>query len=311
MTLDTTMMAYSMTKTITAVAILQLVERGRLRLDEEAEPRVPGFPYGSGVTVRQLLAHTAGIPNPIPLRWAHLASEDGVFDEAAALAAVLRRHPRPDRPPGRGYAYSNIGYWILGRVLESAAGQSYVDYVRQHIASPLGLGPRELGFSVADPATHAGGYLLRVSMMNLFKGLVTDRKLWGHTEGKWLRFQAHNLDGPAFGGLIGTARAFARFLQDQLRPRSVLLDPEAKLLLETPQENSGREVLPMTLGWHVRRLKGEQTLYKEGGGGGFHCEMRLYPSRGIGTVVMANDTGFRSTAFLDRVDTILLERARR
>ena len=58
----------------------------------------------------------------------------------------------------------------------------------------------------------------------------------------------------------------------------------------------------MTLGWHVGALGGERVLYKEGGGGGFHCMMRLYPESGIGTVVMTNATGYDVRGFLDRTD---------
>jgi D-alanyl-D-alanine carboxypeptidase len=72
MTPDTTLMAYSMTKTFTAVAILQLAERGKLYLDEVADRYLPNSPYhGHGITLRQLLDHTSGVPNPTPLR--HLA----------------------------------------------------------------------------------------------------------------------------------------------------------------------------------------------------------------------------------------------
>jgi D-alanyl-D-alanine carboxypeptidase len=84
MTLETTMMAYSMTKTLTAVAVLQLVEQGKLGLEDEIERYLPNTPYaGHHITIRHLLAHTSGLPNPIPIRWAHLVEEDSSFDEAA------------------------------------------------------------------------------------------------------------------------------------------------------------------------------------------------------------------------------------
>ena len=115
MTPGTTLMAYSMTKTFTAVAVLQLVEQGRLGLADELDRHVPDTPYtGRGLTIRQLLAHTAGIPNPIPLRWVHLSEADAVFDEAAALAQVLQDNPKLASEPGERFAYTNSGYWLLG-----------------------------------------------------------------------------------------------------------------------------------------------------------------------------------------------------
>jgi CubicO group peptidase (beta-lactamase class C family) len=68
MTPNTTMMAYSMTKTITAVAVLQLAEAHQIRLEDAIDRYVAVSPYGSSVTISQLLSHTAGVPNPIPLR---------------------------------------------------------------------------------------------------------------------------------------------------------------------------------------------------------------------------------------------------
>ena len=59
----------------------------------------------------------------------------------------------------------------------------------------------------------------------------------------------------------------------------------------------------MTLGWHVGRLRNEQFFYKEGGGGGFHNMMRIYPARGIATVVMSNATGLDVEGCLNKLDT--------
>jgi D-alanyl-D-alanine carboxypeptidase len=304
---DTTLMAYSMTKTFTAAAILQLVESGRLGLDDAMDDYLPDTPYrGHGITLRHLLAHTAGLPNPIPLRWAHLTEEDAAFDEAAALAEVLRANPKLASPPGEKYAYSNIGYWLLGKIVEQAAGQSYPDYVRARVLAPLGLSRGEMDFTIPDPARHARGYLARYSMTNLVKGLVTDRKFWGPYEGNWLQLKSHHLNGPAFGGLVGTPRAFARFLQDQLPPESTLFAPQTKRLFETQQTDRGGHPIPMTLGWHVGQAQGAAYLFKEGGGGGFHSEMRLYPAQGLATLVMVNSTEFNSTRFLNRIDGMSL-----
>jgi hypothetical protein len=120
------MMAYSMSKTITATAVLQLVEAGKVGLDDPLERYVDSLPYGSSVTVRQLISHTSGIPNPIPLRWVHPAARHETFDENAALAAVLHDHPRLSFEPGTKYAYSNIGYWVLGTATHHA-GDSHRD----------------------------------------------------------------------------------------------------------------------------------------------------------------------------------------
>jgi len=298
----TTMMAYSMSKTITAVAALQLVEAGKVGLDDPVARYVDSFPYGASVTVRQLIAHTSGIPNPLPLRWVHPAARHGSFDENAALAAVLHDHPRLSFEPGTKYAYSNIGYWLLGTVVERASGESFSAYVSEHILRPLGVAPQALGYVVADPAHHATGYLEKYSLMNLAKGFLIDRDLIGDYSGRWLEIQSHYLNGPAFGGLVGTASGFAKFLQDQLRERSVLFNDTTRHLLYAQQQTVRGTPVAVTLGWHIGDLDGTRFFYKEGGGGGFHCMMRVYPGDEIGTVVMTNATGFDVRRLLDTID---------
>ena len=87
----TTMMAFSMTKTITAAAVLQLIEKGKLSFDDSIDKYIPNNPYGENITIRHLLSQTSGIPNPIPLKWVHLAESHEEYDEDAALAKVLKK----------------------------------------------------------------------------------------------------------------------------------------------------------------------------------------------------------------------------
>ncbi len=302
----TTLMAYSMTKTLTAIAALQLAEKGRVGLDDPIAAWLPDCPYPAGVTVRQLITHTSGIPNPIPLQWVHPAGEQAAFDEKAALAAVLRSHPKLSAAPGARYKYSNIGYWLLGRIIEEATGGSYADYMRARIIAPLGLRPAELDFVIPDPSRHAKGYLAKYSLLNLVKGFLTDPRVWGPYEGRWRRVNEHYVNGPSFGGLVGSAGAFGRFLQDQLGASSVLLGKPSRELLYMRQTDGKGKPIGMTLGWHIGDLNGSPYYFKEGGGGGFHSEMRVYPDRGLATVLMVNSTQFNSNRFLSLLDRTFL-----
>lgn len=307
MTLDTTMMGYSMTKVFTATAILQLVEQGKLELSDAMDRYLPDTPYaGHHITIRQLLDHTSGIPNPIPLRWVHLVEDHESFEEESALTQVLRDNSKLAFEPGQKFAYSNIGYWLLGKIIERVTGEPYTDYVRASVLRPLSPSSHEMDFTIPDPARHANGYLAKYSLTNLLKGFVTDSKFWGDYEGNWLQLKSHYPNGPSFGGLVGTARSFACFLQDQLRTESVLFGPQTKRLLETQQTDSVGQPIPMTLGWHTSETNGVPYFFKEGGGGGFHSEMRIFPAKGIASVVMVNSTTFNSIKFLNRVDGAFL-----
>ena len=291
MTRATTLMAYSMSKTITAAAVLQLVAAGAVGLDDPVDRFAP-TPYGRDITVRMLLAHLSGVPNPIPLRWVHPEAQHARFDERRALGAEMAAHPRLAFPPGTRFRYSNLGYWLLGEVVAVAAHQRFETYVVERVLGPLGITAQDLGYAIPTGTPHANGYLEKYSFMNLFKGMLIDREYFGAYEGRWLRIEPHYLNGPAFGGLVGTASGFATFLSDQLRPQSSVLAASARALFYEPQRTTRGRPVPMTLGWHVGTQHNRRFFYKEGGGGGFHCEMRLYPEAQVGTVIMTNATGF-------------------
>lgn len=303
---STTLMAYSMSKTLTAAAVLTLVEAGKLGLDDPIDRHLDANPYGGAITVRQLLSHTSGIGNPLPLRWVHTPARHAGFDEKAALASALGKHPRPSSPPGVRYRYSNIGYWLLGSIVERASARPFVEYVSERVLTPLCILPEDLGYAILDPTRHACGYLPRYSAFNLIKGLLIDRELIGPRIGRWIEIRPHYLDGPAFGGLVGTVRGFGRFLSDQLQPRSALFGEAARALFYEQQRTSNGRTVPMTLGWHLGSNAGAPYFYKEGGGGGFHGMMRLYPGSGLGTAVIANSTAFDAAACLNAVDRELM-----
>jgi CubicO group peptidase (beta-lactamase class C family) len=298
----TTMMAYSMSKTITAAAVLQLAAAHKLGLDDPLARYVDSLPYTAPMTLRQVLSHTSGIANPIPLRWVHLAASHDTFDEHAALIAVLRRQPRLAFPPGAKYRYSNIGYWLLGSVVERVSGEPFPAYVAAHILRPLDVAPQELGYTIPDAAHHANGYVEKYSFTNFVKRWVIAPEFIGDYEGPWLRIEPHYPNGAAFGGLVGTARGFGKFLQDQLRQHSRLFDDTTRGLFYAPQATAAGKPVPMTLGWHIAELDGKRFFYKEGGGGGFHSMMRVYPASRVATVVIANATGFSAKRCLDAVD---------
>jgi D-alanyl-D-alanine carboxypeptidase len=302
----TTMMSYSMSKTVTAAAVLQIIESQNLNLDEPINRFLDFCPYGPEVTIRRLLAHTAGVPNPIPLTWVHSPAVHETFNEHAALAAVLRKHKRLSFSPGTKYGYSNIGYWLLGEFVERLSGISFTSYIGARVLQPLGITPQELGYKILRADDHARGYLEKCSLMNAFKRLLVEREFVGSYCGRWLEIYPHYLDGAAFGGLVGTAGGFAKFLQDQLRPHSLLLSDLTRSQFYAQQKTNDGSAVQTSLGWHLGTLNGASHYYKEGGGGGFHCMMRLYPHTGIGTVVMTNATRFSVRSLLDTVDPTFL-----
>ena len=300
---QTSFHAYSVTKTFTALAVLQLVEKNLLTLDQSVQALLPEIPYPSTISVRHLLTHTAGIPSPIPLRWIHLTEEHEGFDENGFFKKIFAQHPKLTAAPGQKFAYTNLGYVLLGQVIEKVTGLSYQQYVTEQILSGLGLAPGEIGFAVADPAHHARGYHRRWSFSNLLLGFLLDKsKFMGPAEGPWRVFRTNYVNGSAYGGLVGTPRAFARYAQLLSAPENPLLSPEMTRQLFTENHTTDGRPTGMCLSWFTGTLSGKRFVAHAGGGGGYYCEIRIYPEDGYCSVMMSNRTGIRDERLLSGVD---------
>jgi CubicO group peptidase (beta-lactamase class C family) len=157
---DTVYLWFSMTKIVTATAVVQLAERGSLDLNDRVQRWVPGFPAagrGSRVTVRQLLSHSAGLSNPIPVGWV-LPADEPQGDPSEFATGVLTKHSRLRGEPGARARYSNLGYLLLGQVIEAASGSAYTDYVQTNVLAPLGMTSTDFTYRPDMSARAATGY---------------------------------------------------------------------------------------------------------------------------------------------------------
>ena len=304
----TTYHAFSVTKTFTALAILQLAEQHKIAIDHPVIQYLPDFPYAPGITIRQLLTHSAGIPNPIPLNWIHLTSEHSLFDRNAFFNEVMRKHNKIKSKPDERYAYSNLGYILLGQLIEKVSGATYEQYISTNIIKKLGIGSNELGFVIDDYRKHAVGYHKRWSLSNIVLGFFIDkREYMGKSVGKWKPFKNFYVNGTSYGGLIGTPRAFMKYIQALLQQDSNLLAAEYKQLLFTENFLQSHKGTGMCLSWFTGQLNGQTYFTHAGGGGGYYCEIRIYPEAGLGSVIMFNRTGMRDERYLDKVDRYVIK----
>lgn len=304
-TADHSYNAYSVTKTFTALAILQLAERKILDLCDCVVDYLPDFPYGHAVTIRHLLNHTAGIPNPIPLSWIHLANEHRSFNAAAFFKSITGKNKKPKSKPGERFAYSNLGYIFLGQIIEKVTGKSYEDYVNEFIIDKLPIDSSELGFETTVLSKPAKGYHKRFSFTNLILGLfLNKRKYMGKAVGNWKPFKPFYVNGAAYGGLIGKPSAFVKYVQALLKCDCQLISsPYNKLLFQEYKLNNGHKT-GMCISWFKGELNGRTYFAHAGGGGGYYCEIRIYPEHNIGSVVFFNRTGMTDERFLDKVDAL-------
>lgn len=298
MSLDTTCNWFSMTKPATATTVVKLAERGSLDLDDPVHLHYPPFAITrpearqQAVTIRHLLSHSSGLANPLPLRWVHLASEPG-RDRARFVQELLEKHDRLRFEPGADVAYSNLGYLVLGEVVEAVTGQRFEEFVQQSLLEPLGM--RRTGFSADPESRWATPYQRRRTGLNAVLPVLLPRKILGTNVGRFRSLNHFYLDGASYGGLVGPVAEAARFLQAHLRDGE--LDGSRVLASSSAQamrtiHASGKD-FAVGLGWY-RRGRGASGDYLEhlGGGAGFWNCMRLHPGERRGVVMMGNATSY-------------------
>jgi D-alanyl-D-alanine carboxypeptidase len=306
-TAATTYNIYSITKTFTALALLQLAEHKLINIEKPVKNYLPQFPYLPQITIKQLLSHSAGIPNPIPLSWIHLTEEHDRFDRNSFFNQIFSKHPLTKRKPNEKFAYSNLGYVLLGQLIENVTGLSYEAYIQENILNLLGIHSNDLSFTIADTALQAKGYHRKNSYSYFLLGFFLNKqKFIDRTEGAWKSFRYNYVNGPSYGGLIGTADALIKYLQELLKPDSVLISDAYKKMLFTENYTTGNKPTGMCLSWFKGELNGHTYYTHAGGGGGYYCEMRLYPEKETGSVLMFNRTGMTDERFLSKLDRYLI-----
>ena len=133
-TLDTSYPLASMTKIFTAATIMQLVESGRISLDDSVTKLLPELPAKSSrVTIRHCLSHTSGLPDILT------DGINGITINGNRDAALRALAQMPVQEPGERSVYNQTGYVLLGMVIEKTIGVGYKDYVESRIFKPLGL----------------------------------------------------------------------------------------------------------------------------------------------------------------------------
>ncbi len=291
-TASTSYLWFSMSKIVTATAAMRLADEGRLDLDAPACEYVAALRHPGSVqpTVRQLLDHTSGLANPMPVRWAHAAGTAG-RDPDELLERLMSRRRAYRYAVGESGRYSNLGYLAAGAVVSAAAGRPFVDHVTDAVLAPAGMS--RTGFAYAPGADRATGYVRAPRPADPVLRRMLPRGVVGGRHGQFLALNPFYVDGPAYGGLVGDVLDVARFLQLHLRDGE--LDGTRVLSTEAARAMRGvtRAGRPFDhgIGWFRRpTTTGGDWVEHFGAGAGFWNVMRLYPDRGIGIVAMTNST---------------------
>lgn len=297
---DTAFMWFSITKLFTATAVMQLHERGALDIDAPVRDLL-GDEFAivdsrhRAVTARDLLSHSSGLGNPSVWSAAQPAGSPRASLEIQ-LAELFAEHGRRLRyPPGHGQRYSNLGFLVLGRMIELADGRDYESYVRAEILDVLGM--TRTGFAWAPLLDDAAvGHSRKGGFYTNLAKSVADPALFGEPLPHWETTMPFELEGTPYGGLIGTAGDLAKFLGAHLGQGAWhgrrILSPASVQAMQTVQRDHRGQPLDYALGWHTQLIDGERYFNHMGKGGGYRPAMRLWPSRRYGVVILTNRTRY-------------------
>ena len=243
----------SMTKQFTAASILLLEDRGKLKTDDLVKKYLTDAPAAwDKITIYHLLTHTSGIPGDAA------KYEPGTPDK-------LIFHDKPlNFQPGERWAYTNLGYIVLGYLLERISGQSYEEFVQENIFKPLGMNDSGLTSFVTIIPRRASGY-------------------WPGSNG------IENADRPdarigfSAGSLYSTTEDLLRWEEGLFGGK--ILSPASVRKMTTPFKSD------YACGLHVSRVSGRLLVEHDGNNIGFNADMAYYPEERIAVIVLANLNG--------------------
>jgi len=270
----------SITKPFVATSIVQLFEQEKLSLDDRIVEHLPYFKMKderyATLTIRQFLSHASGMPDVEDYHW-----DEPEYDEGA-----LERYVRSltDREllfePGEMFAYSNLAFEVLGDLIAKVSGQSFADYVKEHILLPLGMNDSSILIRDVDPALLASGHVLEGG-----KVIVTEHYAYN---------RRHGPSSCLYSNVIDMSRwAIANMNRGELEGRRILDASSYELLWAPAVEVGVRDGKPAYVGlsWFLSEHAGFQEVYHGGRDIGYQTYLVMVPDAGVAVIVLSNYMG--------------------
>jgi CubicO group peptidase (beta-lactamase class C family) len=282
---DTVFRIASISKTFTAIAVMQLSEQGLVDLDAPASDYLRGYPLVPAkaafrpATLRHLLTHTAGVRavrGPSDLLRPALGWGVRAGGPAPSLAEYYRGGLRIDVEPGTKWAYSNHGFATLGQIVEDVSGLPLDRYLRERVFAPLGMESSDLGRSERVRPGLATGYELRSGGLTA----VADREAV--------------IAGAAsvYSTTTDMARYVSALLGGGANEHGSVLRPETLARMFEPHHRPDPRIPGMGLGFFRGEIGGRRTVGHDGIWNGFRTDMVLAPDDGVGVLALANTGRF-------------------
>ena len=282
----------SLTKSFTALAVMQLVEAGKVELDAPVQRYLPWFRVAdprvsAQMTVRHLLNQTSGLPMPLGMIYlANFDSRPNATERQARALASLKLK----RPPGAAWEYSNLNYNLLGLVVEAASGEPYSDYIQHHIFDPLDMRHTFTSRSAAQQDGLAVGHRYWFSLPFPAPDIPVPR---GSLPSGWLiscaEDMAHYLIAHLNGGRYGSTQILSEAGIDELHRGAA----------EYKMGNVAAGQYGM--GWFSTDSGQTQILSHGGNVPDFSAYMALVPEQKKGVVLLINADHYGLPFIIDEV----------
>jgi len=289
--IDTKFNLGSMNKMLTAVAVAQLAQRGKLSFDDTLASVVPDYPnkeVAGKVTIHQLLTHTSGMGSYFNDKYQQASKTR--FRAVKDYLPLFADDPL-QFPPGERFGYSNAGFHVLGLVVEKVSGQDYFDYIREHIYRPAGM-------------TNSDSYDLEVDTPNLAIG-YTNQGLGGPSPGpRRNNLFMHVVKGGPAGGGFSTVEDLAKFAA-ALQGHKLLDAEHTDLVLKGKVPAFGPDT-KYGYGFMERVESGKRVVGHGGGFPGISGQLDIYRDQGYVLAVLSNYDG-GATPIANRVAELLRE----
>ncbi|WP_424970810.1 serine hydrolase domain-containing protein [Dinoroseobacter sp. S76] len=279
---------WSVTKVATALAVLALAEDGLLDLDAPVADLLPWFEVeqseGRAMTVRDLLRHTSGLRDTVPAVFGWLRYDEDLPNQTEYLRSRMPDYTTLKFSPGEDRRYSNLGYMVLGAVIEAITGETYENVVRKRVLAPAGMTTTDFVFNPdiapdevlgSHPAIHVFSPLLPF-MINM-RDFVQAR------QGQLLWLNRLYVEATPPTGLISSARD-AALLADAAMRGGVLVGTDAMDLMVPATDQD------VPLGWFETGGETRRWLQHRGGGPGHAAAVRIYPDENLAIAVLASGT---------------------
>lgn len=259
----------SISKSITAIGLMELVQAGKVDLDAPIQKYVPSFPdKGAVITVRMVAGHLGGIRHYKEGEFTISRHYDSVTDGLSIF-----KDDSLVSPPGTKFNYSSYGFNLISAVMESASGENFLDYMQEKVFLPLGLA-HTTGDQVTPLITERSRYY------------IFDEKT-GEVENAPFVDNSYKWAG---GGFLSTSEDLVRVGTSVLHPG--LLSADSLKTMLTSQKTSAGEVTGYGIGWGVQKSKsGRQVFDHSGGAVGGTSLLLVYPDSKIVVAVIANISG--------------------